>query len=177
MRRHRKVCSLLASLLFFLPVSVLYAQTNNYSIQVLTLGVQDRRGKFVEDIQPDQIVIKGLAATVQRFELDNAPRRILLLLDTSGSMGNYKSLSWSNVVQFTIRFALQRKGDDSIGLDTFAEKDQALVPFTTDSESLHRVKGHRLCRCPHGRSPTSTPCHCERRVRLGVLRHGCAKNS
>jgi len=70
------------------------------------------------------------------MELDNAPRRILLLLDTSGSMGNYKSLSWSNVAHFAIRFSQQRKGDDSIGLDTFAEKDEVYVPFTTDSQSL-----------------------------------------
>ena len=130
------MCSVLGSLFFFLPDSALYAQTNSYPLQVLTLGVQDRRGKFVEDIQLNQIVIKGLAGTVERFELDNAPRRILLLLDTSGSMGDRRTLSWSNVVQFTVRFALQRKGDNFIGLDTFAEKDQALVPFTTDSQSV-----------------------------------------
>jgi len=47
-------------------------------------------------------------------------------------MGNYKSLSWSNVAQFAIQFTLQRKGEDLIGLDTFAEKDQMLVPFTVD---------------------------------------------
>ena len=112
----------------------LYAQTNSDSTQVLTLVVWDRRGQFVTDIQPNQIVIKGQAASVQRLELDNAPRRILLLLDASGSMGNYKSLSWSNVAQFAIQFTLQRKGDDLIGLDTFAEKDQMLVPFTMDSQ-------------------------------------------
>src|SRR5207247_25579 len=79
---------------------------------VLTLAVRDRRGQFVTDIQANQIVIKGQAASVQRLELDNAPRQILLLLDSSGSMGNYKSLSWSNVTQFAIQFTLQRKGDD-----------------------------------------------------------------
>jgi hypothetical protein len=98
--------------------------------------VQDRKGQFVGDIRRDQIVVKQAAATVQRMELDNAARRILLLLDTSGSMGDYKSISWSNVAQFAIRFVLQRKGDDSVGLDTFAEKDEVRVPFTTDSQSL-----------------------------------------
>ncbi|PYT52769.1 MAG: hypothetical protein DMG43_10820 [Acidobacteria bacterium] len=132
----REVYSLPASLFLFLLVSALYAQNSNHPLQTLILSVQDRRGKFVRDIQREQIVIKGLAATVQRMELDNAPRRILLLLDTSGSMGNYKSLSWSNVAHFAIRFSQQRKGDDSIGLDTFAEKDEVYVPFTTDSQSL-----------------------------------------
>jgi len=53
-------------------------------------------------------------------------------------MGNYKSLSWSNVAQFAIQFTLQRKGDDLIGLDTFAEKDQMLVPFTVDFQLVVR---------------------------------------
>jgi len=138
LRRLCFVCMLLANLFFSLPGLALYAQTNSYSTQVLTLAVRDRRGLFVTDIQPNQIVVKGQPASVQRLELDNAPRRILLLLDTSGSMGTYKSLSWSNVVQFAIQFTLQRKGDDLIGLDTFAEKDQMLDPFTTDSRLVVR---------------------------------------
>ena len=132
------MCLLLASPFFSLFGLTIYAQTNSYSTQVFTLAVRDRQGRFVTDIQPNQIVIKGQAANVQRLELDNAPRRILLLLDTSGSMGNYKSLSWSNVAQFAIQFTLQRKGDDLIGLDTFAEKDQMLVSFTVDSQLVVR---------------------------------------
>jgi von Willebrand factor type A domain len=132
------VCLLLANPFFSLFGLTIYAQTNSYSTQVLTLAVRDRQGRFVTDIQPNQIVIKGQAANVQRLELDNAPRRILLLLDTSGSMGNYKSLSWSNVAQFATQFTLQRKGDDLIGLDTFAEKDQMLVSFTVDSQLVVR---------------------------------------
>jgi hypothetical protein len=122
--------------LLFLPGSAIYAQTNGYHILVLPLGVQDRRGRFVKDIQREQIAIDGLAATVHHMELDIAPRRILLLLDTSGSMGNFGSLSWSNVAKFAIRFALQRNGEDSIGLDTFAEKDEVHLSFTTDSQSV-----------------------------------------
>lgn len=136
MKGFRRVYSLLASLFLFLPGSALYAQNSNHPLQAFILSVQDRQGQFVGDIQRDQIVVKEVAATVQRMELDSAPRRILLLLDTSGSMGGYKTLSWSNVAQLAIRFTLQRKGDDSIGLDTFAEKDEVRVPFTTDSRSL-----------------------------------------
>lgn len=133
LRRLCYVCLLLANLFFFLFTLTLHAQTNSHPTQVLTLAVRDGRGRFVTDIQPNQIVVKGQAASVQRLELDNAPRRILLLLDTSGSMGTYKSLSWSNVAQFAIHFTLHRKGSDLIGLDTFAEKDQMLDPFTMDS--------------------------------------------
>jgi hypothetical protein len=132
------VCLLLANPFFFVLGLAPCAQTNSNSTQVLTLGVRDRQGRIATDIQPNQMVVKGLAASVQRLELDNAPRRILLLLDTSGSMGNYKSLSWSNVAQFAIQFTLQRKGDDLIGLDSFAEKDQMLVPFTMDSQLVVR---------------------------------------
>jgi hypothetical protein len=112
---------------------MLYAQTSNYSTQIFTLAIRDQKGRFVTDIQPNQIVITGQGANVRRLELDNAPRRIVLLLDTSGSMGNYKSLSWSNVAHVAIQIALQRKGDDLIGLETFAEKDQILVPLTMES--------------------------------------------
>lgn len=134
-------CLLLANLFFSLFGLTLHAQTGSHTTQVLTLAVRDRRGQFVKDIQPNQIVIKGQAASVQQLELDNAPRRILLLLDTSGSMGNHKSLSWSNAAQFAIQFTLQRKGDDLIGLDTFAEKDQTLVPLTMDSQLvIKRIK-------------------------------------
>lgn len=125
-----------AGLFLFLLVSALNAQTSNYPTQVVSLGVQDRRGQFVKGIERPQIVFKGVAATVQRAELDNAARRILLLLDTSGSMGNYKSLSWTNVVQFATHFVLLRKSEDSIGLDTFAERDEVQVSFTTDSQSV-----------------------------------------
>ena len=138
LRRLCCVCLLLANTCLSLFGLTLHAQTNSHSTQVLTLAVRDRRGQFVTDIQANQIVIKGQAASVQRLELDNAPRQILLLLDSSGSMGNYKSLSWSNVTQFAIQFTLQRKGDDLIGLDTFAEKDQMLVPFTMDSQLVVR---------------------------------------
>src|SRR5215469_1299567 len=125
-----------AGLFLFLLVSALNAQTSNYPTQVVSLGVQDRRGQFVKGIERPQIVFKGVAATVQGAELDNAARRILLLLDTSGSMGNYKSLSWTNVVQFATHFVLLRKSEDSIGLDTFAERDEVQVSFTTDSQSV-----------------------------------------
>ena len=138
LRRLCCACLLLANLFLSLFGLTLHAQTNSHSTQVLTLAVRDRRGQFVKEIQPNQIMVKGQAANVQRLELDNAPRRILLLLDTSGSMGDHKSLSWSNIAQFAIQFTLQRKGDDLIALDSFAEKDQILVPFTMDSQLVVR---------------------------------------
>jgi von Willebrand factor type A domain len=136
LRRLCCVCFLLAAPFFCLLGLTLYAQTSNYSTQIFTLGIRDQQGRFVTDIQPNQIVITGQGTNVRRLELDNAPRRIVLLLDTSGSMGNYKSLSWSNVAHVAIQIALQRKGDDLIGLETFAEKDQILVPLTMDSQLL-----------------------------------------
>jgi len=132
------VCLLLADPFFCLLGSKLYAQTSNYSAQILTLAIRDQQGRFVTDIQPNQIVIKGQGANVHSLELDNEPRRIVLLLDTSGSMGDYKTLSWSNVAHVAVQIALQRKGDDLIELEIFAEKDQILVPLTMDSQLLVR---------------------------------------
>ena len=136
MRRLCCVCLLLADPFFCLPSLTLYAQGSNNSTQIFTLAIRDQQGRFVTDIQANQIVISGQGVSVQRLELDNAPRRIVLLLDTSGSMGDYRSFSWSNVAHVAIQIALQRKGNDLIGLETFAEKEQILVPLTMDSQLL-----------------------------------------
>lgn len=130
------MCLLLADPFFCLPSLTLYAQGSNNSTQIFTLAIRDQQGRFVTDIQANQIVISGQGVSVQRLELDNAPRRIVLLLDTSGSMGDYRSFSWSNVAHVAIQIALQRKGNDLIGLETFAEKEQILVPLTMDSQLL-----------------------------------------
>ena len=129
---------LLGSLVLLLAHAYARAQSNSLPIQILALGVRDQQGLFVGNIRPEQVVVKGLPASIESLQLDNAPRRILLLLDASGTMGERKTISWSNVVQFAIRFTLQRKGDDSIGLDAFAEKDEILSPFTRDSQFLVR---------------------------------------
>jgi hypothetical protein len=100
--------------------------------QTLTLSVLDNNDKFVRNIHREQILLTGVRATVAALELDTAPRRVLLLLDTSGSMGNYKSLSWANVVDFATRFALQRKDKGDIRLDTFATTHEVQIPFTSD---------------------------------------------
>jgi len=136
LRRLCCVCLLLADPFFCLPSLTLYAQGSNNSTQIFTLAIRDQQGRFVTDIQANQIVISGQGVSVQRLELDNAPRRIVLLLDTSGSMGDYRSFSWSNVAHVAIQIALQRKGNDLIGLETFAEKEQILVPLTMDSQLL-----------------------------------------
>lgn len=111
----------------------LFAQISDHSAQLLPVGIWDRKGQFVSGIGPEQIVITGFPATIKRFELDSSPRRILLLLDTSGSMGERKSFSWSSVERIAIHLALQRKGDGLIALDTFGEEDESRVPMTTDA--------------------------------------------
>ena len=139
LNRLRSSCLLFAFL--FLSNLELHAQSSADFTQVLPLAIEDREGRLVTSIRPEQVEIEGQVATVQSLELDSAPRRILLILDTSGSMGDRKSLSWSNVVRFASQFALQRRGDDLIGLDTLAERDQVLVPLTSDSQSVIRQIG------------------------------------
>ena len=112
------------------------AQSSSLPIQILTFGVRDQQGLFVGNVRPEQVAVEGLPVSIESLQLDNAPRRILLLLDASGTMGGHKTLSWSNVKQFAVRFTLQRKEDDSIGLDAYAEKDEILSSFTRDSQFL-----------------------------------------
>lgn len=138
MRRFLFLPWLSVSLVLLLAYARASAQSSSLPIQTLTLGVRDQQGLFVGNIQPEQVAVKGLLASIESLQLDNAPRRILLLLDASGTMGERKTMSWSNVMQFAVRFTLQRKGDDSIGLDAYAEKDEILSPFTRDSQFLVR---------------------------------------
>jgi len=128
----------LGSLVFLLAHPGVRAQSSGIPIQILVLGVRDRQGLFVGNIRPEQVVVEGFPASIDSLRLDNAPRRILLLLDASGIMGAQKTVSWSNVTQFATRFTLQRQGEDSIGLDVYAEKDEVLSPFTQDSQSVIR---------------------------------------
>jgi len=123
-------------LLLLLTLPAPRAQDSSYATQWVALDVRDRRGQFVEDVRPDQVVVEDLPASVESMELDNAPRLILLLLDASGTMGDRKTASWSNAKQFVVQFAHQRKGEDSIGLEAFAEKHELLSPFTQDFQSL-----------------------------------------
>jgi hypothetical protein len=127
---------LLGSVVILLAYPWVSAQNSSPPIQILTLGVRDGHGLFVGNIRPEQVVVEGFPATIVSLELDNAPRHILLLLDASGIMGEPKTMSWSNVKQFATRFTLQRQGEDSIGLDVYAEKNEVLSPFTRDSQSL-----------------------------------------
>lgn len=147
MQTFRNLCLFLVNLSFCVPSLYLYAQTTVPTVHVVTLGAYDRGDRLVAEVKPDQIRIKGLPAKVRHVELNESPRRIILLLDTSGSMGNYETfggpmLTWSDAAQTAIQFVLRRQGEDLIELDTFSDKHQILVPFTTDSQFLvRRIEG------------------------------------
>ncbi len=134
----RRVCLILSNLSLCLSGLHLYAQTTVVPAHVFPLGAWDQRGQFIEEIKSDQIRIKGLAATIRRVELDNAARHIILLLDTSGSMGKYQTASWSNAAQTAVQFVLERQENDLIELDTFSDDHEVVVPFTVDSKSVIR---------------------------------------
>jgi hypothetical protein len=52
---------MLAAPFFCLVGLTLCAQTNNHSTQIFTPAARDKQGRFVSDVQPNQIVIKGQA--------------------------------------------------------------------------------------------------------------------
>ncbi len=123
-----------AALLLLLLIAsglALAAQEQATQTYVLPLGVYDRDGKFVEGLKPEQIRVKGVKATVKRLELDTGPRRIILLLDMSGSMGQRKT-AWEFVRSVTKAVLTAIRPDNSVALHVFAEKHVVLVPFTED---------------------------------------------
>lgn len=66
---------------------------------VLPLNVFTQDGLLVRGVSPDHLLVKvhGEAATIVSLSLDVSPRRVVLLLDTSGSMAGHYPHAWQLV--------------------------------------------------------------------------------
>jgi len=137
LRIHCLVPWLLLALLSSAPTIVLQAQDFS-TTHVFPWSVFDREGRFVGGIKPEQIRVKGVPGTVRHLTLETAPRRTILLLDSSGSMGPPNSRSWQDARQFAIEFVSRRQGTEQIAVHSFADGHQVLAGFTTDSQYLIR---------------------------------------
>lgn len=105
--------------------------------RVIPLGVYDRAGRFVEGLKPEQIRVKGVrGAAVRRLVRDTSPRRIILLLDISGSMSREKKGEYATKMAKELLSALQP--DDWVALHVFAKEHEVLLPFTRDFEAIRQ---------------------------------------
>lgn len=114
--------------------------------RVIPLGVYDKQDQLIQGVTPERIRVKKVRGTVRQVELDSSPRRIILLLDMSGSMGQDKK--WAHAIALTKEFLSVAQADDWISLHLFAEKHEVAAPFTHDFDSI----GKELDTLPEPRS-------------------------
>jgi hypothetical protein len=91
-------------------------------------------GKPVTNLQPKNVRVQGRDVQVSGFSVDANPRRIVLLIDVSNSMG--MSNGRVNLLQAAVYSAGllvdQISASDAISLYVFAERAREVVPLTRD---------------------------------------------
>jgi hypothetical protein len=138
-------------LLATLAGTVTAAAQSPADVRVIPLGIfhhefrKDGRDAWqpIAGVKAGEIRIKGIRARVRSLELDIGPRRIILLLDMSGSMADrivesyagqliMGSSRWGYGTDLAEDFLGFLQPADFVSLDVFATKHQTLVPFTHD---------------------------------------------
>lgn len=114
------------------------AQTGE--IRTVPLVALSSTGRVDLGLTVRNVSLKSHDVTVRRFALDTSPRRILLLLDMSGSMGEpvgSKHITvWNYTKHLAEDFLKTVFRQDSVALDIFADKERQVVPFTHDFTSI-----------------------------------------
>lgn len=101
--------------------------------RVIPLGVHTEDGKVVGRLRREQVQVKGVEADWD-LAFDQGPRRIVLLLDVSGSMSD--THKWQRALDFTRAFIGLAAEEDELALHIFAESYTMLVPFTLERQRL-----------------------------------------
>lgn len=96
-------------------------------------------GRVVTGVTAQNLRVKELKATIQNITLDASPRRVILVLDFSGSMGEsdyFRKQKWDYARETAKTFLTNAPAQDLLALDVFAEKEKEIVPFTHDFASI-----------------------------------------
>lgn len=130
--------ALFASSIVFALVPVTFAQGGE--ICTVPLAAMNPSGQIILGITPENILIKGVNATVRSIVLDSAPRHIILLLDISGSMmrpvEDENGQRWSYAKEMAETFLKDTPSEDFVALHVFARREAQIVPFTHDFASI-----------------------------------------
>ncbi|MFQ5738448.1 MAG: VWA domain-containing protein [Acidobacteriota bacterium] len=109
----------------------------------LNASVRDRRSnRSVANLRKEDFLVleDGQPQTVEKFESNDAPFNLLLLLDVSGSTRSYMGL----IKEASIEFTRQIKSNDRIGIAVFNSNTRLIQRFTNDRQrvahSIRRVR-------------------------------------
>lgn len=118
----------------------LLPQQRNEIRSVPLTGVTEK-GQILAGLQAQSFRVKYGTAAVKGMTLDAAPRRIVLLLDMSGSMLNEepKNSKWQNARQMAKAFLVHLPASDWVSLCLFATNEKEIVPFTHNLNSIQKA--------------------------------------
>lgn len=103
--------------------------------------VRDRHGRFARDLHKEDFIVDegGSRRDIQQFQADdNAPVRLAMLFDVSGSMRLSSGIENSRQAarQLLASLRLGRDGTDEAAVFSFDIELQSLQPFTADAAAI-----------------------------------------
>lgn len=132
--RRPQFATTLISLTFAIFASARAASAQQPETRVVPVTALAPDGKPLMDLHLRNIRVNGVNAQIKDFSLDTSPRRIVLLLDASGSMGisNGMVTLWQAAVHSAGLFLNTAVPADWFSVHVFAERDKEIAPFTDD---------------------------------------------
>ena len=109
------------------------------SVEMVSLSatVFDEKQRLVTDLEPENFAIyeDGVAQKIRVFSKEDLPLRMVILLDTSASMGRRMDLAQ----EAAVRFARSLKEGDQVKVIEFNSRVLTLAEFTTDFEKVENA--------------------------------------
>lgn len=138
MKRLTATCSF--TLLLTILATAPPASSQIKEVRTIPLVAMTSDGQVVADLTTQNLRIKGIKATVKNITFDASPRRVILLLDISASMGeprDYYGKEKSDYAREMAKaFLMEAPPQDLLALDVFAEKEREVVSSTHDFASI-----------------------------------------
>jgi Mg-chelatase subunit ChlD len=133
--------------------------TPTQSTRSLIVNVLDRNGNAVRDLTKAsfQVKVNGHPAAILEAEYSLAPRRIVVLLDTSGSMmgGTEQSKKWRIAREAVEEFLTETPADVQVALVTFSSKVHDVIELSFDRSSIAAWLKRGSSQPPHIKGTTA----------------------
>jgi len=139
---HTRSFNFLAVIAFyalFQPLS--FAQERSGSSCLLPLVVRTAEGEVLRDLTAADLDLKlnGNILPIKSVQRESRPRRIVILLDASGSMGeNSTFVPWQQALDSAVLLAKLSEGRAQLALLIFNNKILQEIPFSADSGQVLR---------------------------------------
>lgn len=113
-----------------------HSQQNSCLQPTVYLSVIDRKGEVIEDVSPGQFAAfyRGKPARILSLAQDRGPRRVLILLDASGSMESTHTLDFDVADEVLDRLP----PGTLVGAMVFAKQDTGVPVLTPDRDSVRK---------------------------------------